>query len=273
MSVDPINERPVRQTPGPPDPKTVIGTPEWYAEQIRLAQERAAAQRGGSGGRGGGGGGGANKKERARNLAAELSDRSKQLGLNLSDADIAKLAKQAIDEDWSEAVITDKLLVSLDWNNVTGGDLTAGVDLLRQMGASYLVKVGDAQAQDWAARMARGELTQQGVASMLQQQAKARFSWMGQLIDQGVKPSDYFAPTRSVIADTLEVGVEQIDMLDPTWMGLVEVADGRGGTRAATLNEAMLAARRRPEWSQTRGAQELAAQAGQRLASIFGRAG
>lgn len=271
MSVDPINERPVVPTPTP-DPKDIIGTPEWYAEQIRRAQEMAG-RRGGSGG-GGGGGGGASKKERARNLAAEIADRVKQLGLtSFTDESIAKLAKQAVDEDWSETVITDKLLASIDWTNLTGGDLTAGVDMIRQQAAGFLFKIGDAQAQDWALRMARGELTSQGVASMMQAQAKARFSWMGAMIDQGVKPADYFAPVRNVIADTLEVGADQIDLLDPTWMGMVEVADGRGGTRAATMNEAMLAARRRPEWSQTRGAQELAAQAGQRLASIFGRAG
>lgn len=222
---------------------------------------------------GGGGGGGANKKQRAKNLAAEISDRVKQLGLTtFTEAEIAKLAKQAVDENWSETVITDKLLISTDWSNLTGGDLTAGVDMLRQMGASYLMKVPDSQAQDWALRMARGELTQQGVQSMLTAQARARFSWMGNMIDQGVKPADYFAPVRSVIADTLEVGVDQIDLLDPMWMGMIEVADGRGGTRAATMNEAMLAARRRPEWSQTRGAQEMTAQIGQRLASIFGRA-
>lgn len=226
-----------------------------------------------SGGGYGGGGGGASKKERAKNIAAEISDRLKQLGLTWTDAEIAKVAKQAVDDNWSETVITDKLLAGIDWNNVTGGDLTAGADMLKAMSASYMLPLTSAQAQEWSLRMARGEMTQQGVESMMREQSKARFGWLAPQIDQGVKPSDYFDPIRNVIADTLEMTPASINLLDPQWMGMVEVVDAKtGGTRAATMNEAMLAARQRPEWAATKQAQDMTFQMGNQIAGLFGRA-
>lgn len=252
------------------------------AERIRkqrIIDENAAFLRGGGGANininvGGGGGGGANKKERTKNLAAEIADRVKQLGLtSFTTAEIANLAKRAVEENWSDTVIMDELLIGLDWENVTGGDLTAGADMLRQIAAGFLVPVNEAQAQDWSARIARGEMTQQGLTSTLQEQSRARYAWMAPLIDQGVKPADYFAPVKNMIADTLEVVPDSIDLMDPQWMGMLEVTDPKNGQiRGATLNEAMLAARKRPEWARTKSAQDFTAQVTESLGRMFGRA-
>lgn len=235
--------------------KTVFGTMGWGS---------------GSGG-GYGGGTGLSKKERARNLAAELNDRSKQLGLELTDKEIAALAKKAVDEDWNEAMISDELLRGFEWDTVTGGDLLAGVDLIRQMASGFLVPLDDGTAREYAARMARGEMSQQGLANMLQTQAKSRYAWMGNLIDQGVRPADYFAPVRNVIAQTLEVGADTIDLMDSKWMSLIEVNDG-GTMRGATLTEAERAARRLPEFAKTARANQQMASTVRNMAVAFGRA-
>ena len=225
----------------------------------------------GGGGSGGGSGGGGSKATIA-NLAAQLSDRAKQLGLNLSDKEVLDLAKQAVRNKWDSTVITDKLLISVDWNKVTAGDLTAGAELIRGKGREYMVPISFDQARDLSLRIAKGELTQDGVESMLRMQARSRYVWMAPLIDTGVKPGDYFAPIQNVIAQTLEITPDAVDLLDPKWMGMVEVRDTKTGTtRAATLNEAMLAARARPEWSKTKQAQDTMAATASKLANVFGR--
>ena len=95
---------------------------------------------------------------------------------------------------------------------------------------------------------------------------------MAPMIDQGVNPADYFAPVKDIIARTLEIVPDSINLLDPQWMGMVEVRDPKTGQlRAATLNEAMLSARKRPEWSRTAQASDMAAQLTSRLTQIFGR--
>lgn len=246
--------------------------PEELLRQKRIEDQLAAQGRSGyGGGYGGGGGGGGSRKQRIANLAAELSDRAKQLGLSLTDTEITELAKEAITNRWSEAVINDKLLISVDWQKVTGGDLTAGVDLIKSVGASFLVAVTDQQAREWSLRMAQGEMTQTGLASMLQAQARARYAWMGKLIDQGVKPADYFAPIRNIVAQTLEMSPESIDLMDPRWMKMLEVRDERTGElRAATMREAMVSARNEPEWARTGQAQQGIAQLGRNLAMKMG---
>lgn len=219
------------------------------------------------------GGGGANKKERTANMAAELADRAKQLGLAFSDKEIADMAKKAVDNNWSETVILDTMLEGQNWQNITGGDMRAGIDMLKALSASYMLPVSDQQAEDWAMRMAKGELTQAGVTNMIQAQAKARYQWMAPMIDQGVRPGDYFEPLKQVIANTLEVAPGSINLLDDKWLNVVEVQDSKtGATRAATMTEVAAVARRQPEWSQTRQAREIASQAGRQLAEAFGRA-
>lgn len=269
---DPYQPTPAQ--PGAAGLDVQLGAPSTFdpAELLRQKQiqdQLDAQRRAGGGGSGGGGSG--SRKQRIANLAAELSDRAKQLGLTLTDTEITELAKEAITNRWSEAVINDKLLVSVDWQKVTGGDLTAGVDLIKGMGASYLIAVTDDQARDWSLRMAQGEMSQSGLASMLQAQARARYAWMGKLIDQGVKPADYFAPIRNVVAQTLEMSPDAIDLLDPKWMKMLEIRDEKtGDVRAATLREAMVAARNEPEWARTSQAQEGLAQLGRNLALKMG---
>ena len=95
---------------------------------------------------------------------------------------------------------------------------------------------------------------------------------MGDMIDQGVTPSDYFAPMKSRIAAELEVGEDSINLMDPKWMGLLERKDEKTGeTRGATLYEATLSAREDPKWQSTQGAQEMAVRASSFLSGVFGR--
>jgi hypothetical protein len=241
-----------------------------FESRLQKALDALGAQGGYGGGRGGGGG--VSKAQRKANLLAQLQDRVKQLGLTFTDTELETLASDAVKNNWDDTVITDKLLVSVNWANVTGGDLTAGSEMLRGLGREYMVAVSPQQANDWSLRIAKGELTQAGVESMMRQQATARYSWMKPLIDTGIKPGDYFAPIQNMIAQTLEVAPDTVDLLDPKWMDMVEVKDSNGSTRAATLNEAMLKARSRPEWAKTRQAQDSMANMATNLASIFGRA-
>lgn len=210
----------------------------------------------------------------AQENAATISDAAQRYGLRLSSAQIGSLAVETAKNGWSAEQQIDNILRNVNWETLQGGDLTASRDRVRALASQYLIRLSEQTARDYAERIARGELTEEGVMSMFQSQAKARFSYMAPLIDQGVTPNDYFAPARDVIASTLEVGSDTIDMMDPKWMGVLEVKDeGSGQLRAATMNEAMLSARRRPEWVNTRNAQELTASMVSGLANAFGRAG
>ena len=213
----------------------------------------------------------AEAQARVAAVGASIQNSARTMGLGLSGQQIAGMAWTATKNGWTDAQTIDALLKNLDWSTVQAGSLLANVDDIKAIAGDYLVDVSDHTAQQYSARIASGELTLEGVRAVLQRQARARFSWMADEIDAGVAPSDYFAPVRDVLARTLEVAPESINLMDPKWLGLVEVKDDETGKmRAATLNEAMLAGRRESNWVDTQQATEMSAGLMQMLKGAFG---
>lgn len=209
----------------------------------------------------------------AGQTAASIQNSARSLGVNMSAQQIADLAWTATASGWNDAQTIDQLVNAFNWETSTGGDMEAYRDSVKEIGANYLVAVSEETARNYALRIASGEMTQQGVDAIMQRQARARFSWMGDLIDQGVTPADYFAPMRDVLANELEVGADSINLMDPKYLKLLEVRDEKGQIRGATLNEAMLSARQMPEWANTQKAQERTASMTSMLGEVFGRRG
>lgn len=212
-------------------------------------------------------------------VAANVADVANQYGLRLSAGQITDLAYQSLKHGWASpegalgTQAIDSILRNIDWEVLEGGTITDTRDRMKALAGQYMIRLSEQSAREYAERIARGELTEEGVRSMFQQKAVARYSYMAPLIEQGVTPADYFAQSRDVVASTLEVSPDSIDMMDPKWLGLLEVRDvASGELRAATQNEAMLAARRQPEFVRTRGAQELMASMATGLSAAMGRA-
>jgi len=203
--------------------------------------------------------------------ASTMFNRAKSLGVDISGGQIQSLAMTATKNGWTDAQVVDQLLQSVNWASVQGGDLTALRDSVKQVAGNYLVAVSDQTAQQYAMSIASGEMSEAGVVSIMQRQSKDRFGWMAEQIDQGVTPSQYFAPIRDVIARELEVAPDAVDLMDPKWMGMIERPGDDGAPRAATMNEARLAARRDTRWQHTQGAQELMAKAAAGVSDVFGR--
>lgn len=252
------------------DDRTLFGAvyaTDWYEQNFGRSGAAAGLRRAG----GGGGGGGANREQRIAQLEAILSDQAALFGLQYSPEQIRDLAVRAEDGRWNEAMMIDNLLDGVERDDLTHGQILDFEDQARALAARYLVPMGDDQAHDLAMRIARGELDEAGLRSMFMAQARARFAWMGDQLDQGVTPEDYFAPAREVLARTLEMSAGQIDLMDDRWLGLLEVDDGTGHKRGATLHEAMQAAREQPEWVNTRNAQDTMANMALGVAELFGR--
>lgn len=208
---------------------------------------------------------------------AQIRDKTRTLGLRLSDEQINQLALDANTFGWTDPndpQRIDAILAKVDWSGATapvGGTLNVSVAQLKANAAQFMIGISDETAQDYATRIASGELDPAGVQTIFATQAKARFSYLAPLIDQGIAPADYFAPARDTIAAELELGRNQVDLMDPKWMKLLEVNDPKLGVRGATLNEARLAARRDPAWARTKNASDMAASLGSQLQAAFGR--
>ena len=191
----------------------------------------------------------------AAELAATIQNRARTLGVTMSGDQITSLARTAAQNGWTEDQVIDRLVAQASWSTLAAGDLTANRDKVKAMASEYLVNVSDATAQQYAARMASGEMSEDGVRSAFQRQARSRFAWMADDIDQGVTPSMYLDPIKQTIAAELEVAPDEVNLMDGEYLGMVEVPGEDGKMRAATIREAQLSARKDPRWKNTSRAQ------------------
>lgn len=214
----------------------------------------------------------AEAKRLVAQTAATIQNRAKTLGLPMDSGAIASLATTATANGWTDAQTVDQIMQQVNWATLESGDLTALRDDVKAIGGDYLVAVSDQTAQNYAARIASGELSIEGVRSSMLQQAKARFGWMADQLDQGMTVKDYFRPTRDVIANELGVPPEEVDLMSSKYMSLIEKRDEKTGQlRAATLDEAMLAARRDPRFANTQKAKEMTTSLMDTVTNMFGR--
>lgn len=207
----------------------------------------------------------------AAETASNIQNRASSLGVNLSQDQVADLARTATQNGWTNEQVMDQLISTANWAGLDAGDLTAARDEVKAIAGDYLVSVSDATAQRYAERIASGEMTQAGVRSAMQAQARTRFSWMQDEIDQGITPSMYLDPIKNVIANELELAPEAVNLMDGEWLGLVEVQGDDGKMRAATQREAQLSARKDSRWKSTSNAQSQVARAASFVQQAMGR--
>ena len=197
-----------------------------------------------------------------------MKNRAESLGLNVN---VNSLAAAATANGWTDAQTVDALLNQANWATIEAGDLTALRDDVKRIGSDYLVNTTDSTAQNWAMKIASGEMSQEGVRSAMLKQAKARFSWMSDELDSGITPRDYFAPVKNVIAQELGVASEEVNLMDSKYLKMIEKVGDDGKPRAATLDEAMMTARRDPRFANTAKAKEMSTNMSGMVAEIFGR--
>lgn len=203
--------------------------------------------------------------------AATMNNRAKSLGLSLSASQIGGMATTSTINGWTDAETIDQLMQQVNWATLKAGDLTALRDQVKEIAGDYLVGVSESTAQDYAAAMASGEMSPQGVKSAMLKQAKARFGYIADELDQGMTVKQYFAPVANRIENELELGAGSVNMMDSKWLAMLETQGEDGKPRAATLHEATQLARRDSRWANTKKAQESTTSMMSTIGKVFGR--
>jgi hypothetical protein len=214
------------------------------------------------------GGGGATRAQQIAAAEAAIRNEAQRLGyVTFSDAQIRSLAGTAVSQNWSSEQLTDYLVqgATSNWDQLQGGALTGAVDSIKALAAQQLISVSDVTARNWAGRLMSGELDGDGLRSLLQQQATARYGWAADVIAQGISMQDFLAPSRDRIASILEVDPNELDLTDPKIQSMMTVTNDRGEVRVANDAELIRNARKDSRWVSTGNARELTAQAGMML--------
>lgn len=201
---------------------------------------------------------------------AEIDPMFKRLGIVV---DPRWFAEQAVKYGWNDAEIRDNVAKHLQVVSGKSGlaqlsDVDQTADALMRMARSeYFVPISRMDAERWAIDIYAGRKTEDTLRDYLANMAEARFPGIR---DQGFTPGDYMAPIRNIIADTLEMAPEQVDLLDRRWAEVLQHQGTDGKLRPMSLAEAERFARSRPEYQQTKGARAEAASMAETLAKTFG---
>lgn len=196
-----------------------------------------------------------------------------RFGITLDQATIQRIARDATTNNWTDQQITQQMLSGItSTTKLSEGTITGTRDAVMASARNFLLPMSEQSATDIALRQLRGEVDEAGIASMLKSQAKANFSFIADLIDQGLTPMDYFAPGRERLAMELEMNPEDIDLMNSDWIDSLTMMEN-GQRRGATYTEIASKARRRPEWAKTENAQGALQNAVSAVAGLFGLRG
>lgn len=209
--------------------------------------------------------------------AAEITNIVATLGLGdvFYPEAVKWFADQALKFGWTPEVLADQLV---NWggqgDTFTQGELAAWQTDAKKLAAEYFMPVSDEAAADWARRMAKGEVTADGIRAYYANQAKQQFANQPDLlglIDQGITLKDYFDPHRQTIANLLEVSPDSIDFTNDTrWRQVLGARQKDGSLRPMSLTEVGVYARQQPAYSRTAGARQQAAGAASAIAQLVG---
>lgn len=162
-----------------------------------------------------------------------------QLNGFLTEEQVTELATESLRSEWTDrqtiAGVAGEMMKGSD-----NGDVRFGITgrAVRQLSSQYAVPLSNQAADEWARKIATGEMLQTDYETFLRQQAKSLYPSLSADIDRGLTVSTIVDPYSQVAQSTLGVSSDQIDFANPRWNAALNFDDGKGsGRRMMTLFE------------------------------------
>lgn len=115
-----------------------------------------------------------------------------------------------------------------------------------------MIPLTQREANEWSVRVLNGQATEESFRAEMTDRARERYPWLTQHLDAGGSVASATDRLRAVIADTLELDDDAVDLMSPKYKGVFEFFDGKAQAyRSMTLGEAAQWARDQPEWQRT----------------------
>lgn len=210
-------------------------------------------------------------KQQIDQMAPTITRMASVYGVSITDEQARSIAENSLKFGWDEQGVRNAVLgeASLNPNSTPVGTIGADMGSIKASAASYFMNLSDSQAQSMALRIAKGEITPEGLGVMFANNAKARFSWLAPELDSGFTLAEVFDGHVNQIAQTLEMDPQQVDFAhDSRWLSVLEVP---GEKRSMTVSEAARFARNQNEYQYTDDARGKAFSMAQYLEQSFGK--
>lgn len=147
---------------------------------------------------------------------AEFADQFAQLGITISDAQLASLASQSLQYSWSDAQTKDVLASYVKYEpGKTGGGVAAVETSIKQLARDYGVTVSNAQMQDWISGVVGEKYTEDSLRDFITDMARSKYAGMDGYLTAGMTVRDVAAPFIQSYANLLEVDPGTVNLDDP----------------------------------------------------------
>jgi hypothetical protein len=156
-------------------------------------------------------------------------------------------------------------------NGLLQGQAGATVEQLRAIAKRFFVPVSDAALGMWVTALTKGTEVQESFVTWVKESAKGMFPMLAGQIDAGMDVATLLNPYAQVLQQ--ELGIADVDMSDPRYMGGLMVLDPKTGTRTMpNLDQWREYIRTNPSygWENTVGSQNMTADLGLALTQEMG---
>lgn len=209
----------------------------------------------------------ANMQLTIRNMAIRMGFTSRS-----ATAAAQKLAEKAVRDGWSEEEV--RLYVGAQYSKGAAAGMAGQTQAqLKEMAASYGVKLGGPTANDITRAVLQGVRTVEDYETFLRDTAKRQYRAIASDLDAGYTVRQVLDPYLQAAADELGVNVNTLDTTSSMWNAAITyVPKGEKEPRAMTQDEWMARMRtdNRYGWDKTQNAQRQAAILSNELSRAFG---
>ncbi|MDQ3223726.1 MAG: hypothetical protein M3Q75_09700, partial [Gemmatimonadota bacterium] len=217
-------------------------------------------------------------------LAASISEQSysleavaSQVGVTLSDDDLASLATNSYRHGWSPEQIRQAMLGRIEWgtDDQLFGEAAQALEQVQGISGAYMLNLSDSASRNWARQIVAGNMDAAGFLEYAQRMASSRHPNAAAAIARGVSLEDYVEPYRQLIAQTYELSPESVDFTDPQFAFVLDGAtDPQSGERGMlSLSEAATYLRSQEAYKGTEAFSKQAADLNEFLLKSFGQVG
>jgi hypothetical protein len=143
--------------------------------------------------------------------------------------------------------------------------------MIRQASQDYGIIFDTPTLNHWLQELGSGRQSVDNLRASMQAQMVSMFPHLANQFQQGQTWRQITDPYKAIIADTLELGPEQVDFMgDPKWREVVSHVDEKGVTRMMSMTEVAKHARSQKEWAQTKNFQDRSDNIVRSLKGVFG---
>lgn len=193
-------------------------------------------------------------------------------GAILSEASIAKLAKNILHFGWDDAQIQNFLGQYINFNekSVVGGMAGQAYQQLKTIAYNNGVSMSEQSLKNAAAYVVKGVSTMEEQVGNIRGLAMGAYPAFADQIEAGQNMVDIAAPYVQAYAKTLELPDTQVDMFNPKIKGALNRAGSDGKPQPMSLTDFTQSLRDLPDWRRTANAQNTVAAIGTQVLKDFG---